>query len=136
MFDLMFDSPSLRRVNNLGLFAVLLEPPMEEAVRESVELLRNDAEAYMWSTFKNPTGPLEGSLETGMLGRATGIVWTDSPYGWRREEGFSGMTDSLGRFFSVDEGIHYMAETLKKDTAWIRDRLELAVQDTLAVIGG
>jgi hypothetical protein len=136
MFDLTFDSASLRRIQNLGLFSVLLEPPMEMAVKESIDKLASDAAVYMWQNFKNPTGPLEGSLETAMLDRMAGWIFTVSPYAWRREEGFSGMTDSLGRFFSIDEGIHYMAETLNKDKFWIRDRLGLAVHDTLAMIGG
>ena|SRR5450755_1678121 len=43
-------------------------------------------------------------------------VTSDLPYARRREEGFSGMTDSLGRFYPNDPGGFYMQQTLEQVT--------------------
>jgi hypothetical protein len=89
----------------------------------------------MYATFINPeAGTLETNFtqdveETG--NGVKGYLINDSPYAWRREEGFSGKTDSLGRFYQNDPGIGYMANTvLMKDDDMVLI-FERAVSDAL-----
>lgn len=134
MFSLTWSSDSLRQILELEEFNGLLEPELEVAMKEIVASFQSDAQAYMWGNFKNPQGDLEDSLQTDVPTPYMGVIWTDSPYAWRREEGFSGMTDSLGRFYADDPGIHYMSKTLSKNKTWYKNRLETAVQHALMLV--
>ncbi len=61
--------------------------------------------------WKKPTGALAGSFSVRPhTGGAEG--GTDLPYGRRREFGFSGRTDSLGRYYANDPGAFYIQTTI------------------------
>ena len=135
-FSFTFDSASLKLIQRMAGFEAFLEPNLEAAMKFIIAGVQDDARAYMWATFQNPTGPLEDSVETDVPDPWTGRVYSESPYAWRREEGFSGMTDSLGRFYAHDPGIHFFARTLRKDKPWIREMLRDAVIDALVAMGG
>ena len=109
------------------------------AMSESVQLLENTAVDYMFSTFKNPTGELEGAFIqtiTPGLDSIEGKLENPSSHAWRRQAGFSGMTDSLGRFFPNDPGIDYMGYALTTDTSAVFDKFVLATQLELIALGG
>lgn len=131
-----FDSASLRAIQRLAGFEAFLAPELEGGMHTIVTNLTGYAQAYMWNTFMNPTGPLEDSVTPDVPNPWTGTVYTDSPYGWRREEGFSGKTDSLGRFYPQDPGIAFFATTLADNLAPIRATLEAAVGRALLAMGG
>src|SRR5450755_1579586 len=61
--------------------------------------------------WQNPSGVLESSFFYD-----GNSVTSDVPYAHRREVGFSGQTDSLGRFYPHDEGTFYMQQTLQQVT--------------------
>lgn len=134
-FTLTFDSNGLDRLRQLADFKQFLEPNLQRAMQSNVDLLQSDARAYMYANFKNPTGPLEDAVQTSVPDAYTGTVFNEAPPAWRREEGFSGMTDSLGRFFPNDPGIHYFATTLAQDRDQIEARFVQAVQDTFSDMG-
>lgn len=110
------------------------------ALESSVEyLLEPTAVNYMYAQFKAPNGGLEGNFSHSYTDIANGvqaIVGNDLPYAWRREEGFSGKTDSMGRYFADDPGIHYMSYSLQENTTTITQQVELAVQLSLQELGG
>jgi hypothetical protein len=55
----------------------------------------------------------------------------DSPYALRRNYGFSGMTDSLGRTFTSDPGIFYAEDALIEDRDWIKKNFQKNVNAAL-----
>jgi phage gpG-like protein len=79
--------------------------------------------------WKNPSGDLEDSIATdsSVPNNWTAIVGTSLPYGRRREFGFSGLTDSLGRYFKDDPGKPYLQPALDSNTGYIEDRVSQAV---------
>lgn len=85
----------------------VFESAMTRAQEESADILISSMQGNM--AWENPTGALEASLAS----RPTGVpfetmVGPDTPYDRRREYGFSGMTDSLGRYYANDPGKPYV----------------------------
>jgi hypothetical protein len=110
----------LQKFSNWG---PALDEWMTIALRLSLDHLFSSAQDYMSSKFKHPTGTLEHNFIQQIYSSSmpvSGALVNDSPYAWRREQGFSGMTDSLGRHFTNDPGIYYMEYTLENETDWIR----------------
>lgn len=102
----------------LASFGPILATELYLAMDVSLNLLEASTISYMFASFYNPSGELEGNFTqeiTQDLGGIQGKLINDSPSAWRREAGFSGMTDSLGRFFPNDPGIDYMADTLANE---------------------
>lgn len=61
--------------------------------------------------WKSGDGTLAGSFYASSRG-----VESDLPYARRREEGFSGRTDSLGRTYTNDPGAFYLKTTITQIT--------------------
>lgn len=99
----------------LGVLGTVLIPGLITPMSQSLDTMENFAVDYMFSTFMNPTGALEGGFYQVITpGEDTlqGELVNPMAYAWRREMGFSGMTDSLGRYYANDPGIDYLWTTL------------------------
>jgi hypothetical protein len=80
-------------------FRPTFESFLTQAGLDSLKALHQSAEYYAWTTFQNPQGTFEDSLAEAMDSPYVGWMGADVPYGRRLNYGFSGMTDSLGRYF-------------------------------------
>lgn len=107
----------------------MLRQYLAEAMQDVVDLLvQAERDAMHW---KHPTGRLEASM-TGLVDSPyQGQAGSDLPYARRREFGFSGMTDSLGRYYAYDPGAFYMTRALADHEQDIAVRFEQAVNDWL-----
>lgn len=65
--------------------------------------------------FVNPTGQLASTINEVIVTEYLAHINVESPYAWRRERGFSGMTDSLGRFYPHDPGVYYAQTTIEEE---------------------
>lgn len=91
------------------------------ATEKSAGRIGDQMIALMDSLFKNPTGELAGSVGVDVVDEYSATVGPHGKaYDWRRDRGFSGMTDSLGRFYPLDPGIFY-AELSIEDQATLLD---------------
>jgi len=77
--------------------------------------------------WKSGDGTLAGSFYASSRGAES-----DLPYARRREFGFSGRTDSLGRHYTNDPGAFYMRATL----ATVEDDIDTAFTDVMTGIFG
>lgn len=79
------------------------------------------------TNWMNPTGTLDTSFT--VLARPYGAeAGSDLPYSRRREFGFSGKTDRLGRYYAHDPGAFYMQKTLQDLPAHVNDALSQLAQ--------
>lgn len=132
-------SSDLAKLRAFDGWQAVLQQYLFNATQDNIDDIEVYAQGYMYSTFKDPQGPLENNFtqDKAVSGRTvTGQLINDSPYAWRREEGFSGKTDSRGRFYQNDPGIHYMSETLLDKTPDIFTRYQQAISDALAELSG
>jgi hypothetical protein len=127
--------PQLAELRQFDNWKDTLQKYLIDATHDGLGDLEIYTQNYMYATFINPeAGTLETNFtqdveETG--NGVKGYLINDSPYAWRREQGFSGKTDSLGRFYPNDPGIAYMANTvLMKDDDMVLI-YERAVSDAL-----
>lgn len=125
----------MANVDRLLAFGDRFEPQIEHALDLSMDGIISAAQAYMWATFINPTGPLEDAFEKTIEG-TTGVISNSMPYAWRREEGFSGRTDVLGRYYPYDPGIHYMQFALDISESFVETTFAIEIETALAMIGG
>lgn len=126
-FSVSFDPESLEKLVKLEGFAALLTPEIQTVLTEAGEMLVTTARANTWSAFASPTGELADSIYFYVVSPTEVDLAVGVPYGRRRELGFSGMTDSLGRYFPNDPAKPYLAPAVESDRDLIRERLKLAV---------
>lgn len=133
--NLGFDKATLQRIESLALFNAILEPNLLDAHEKSLEDLQSGAESWMQASFHNSTGELEGSFERLVESPYTSKLINPSDYAWRRERGFSGMTDSLGRLFPDDPGIAYMEAAITLENLSVEENFREAVEQALIELG-
>ncbi|MGH7748879.1 MAG: hypothetical protein ACREQ5_29570 [Candidatus Dormibacteria bacterium] len=125
----------MANVERLLEFDGIFEPALSKATSLSLDGIESAAQTYMWGTFINPTGPLEDAFEKS-IEDGIGVLANTSPYALRRNDGFSGMTDSLGRYYPSDPGIHYMEFALQISEPFIETTFAIETETALASIGG
>jgi|SRR5579859_2375353 len=103
-------------------------------------LLAKNISVTASSKFRGGTGALASSFSPlGITGSGTGTgmeVGSDLPYARRREFGFSGRTDSRGRYFSNDPGQIYVMEAIVDTEPNIRQYYARALSFILGTVEG
>lgn len=103
-------------------FDAILKKHIAIATEKSAGKIGDFQVQYMWSEFQNPTGPLEDSVSVRMVTEYLAWIGPDpgdpaSAYAWRRDRGYVGQYDVLGRGPYSDLGIRYAeASILDVDT--------------------
>lgn len=112
-----------------------LEASMSEAMQDVVEILSDAATANMH--WKNPSGDLEDSIyeDSQVIDAWHAEVGSSLPYAARREWGFSGMVDSLGRYFRDDPGAFYLTHAQQDHSLDITERIQYAAIQPLNPLG-
>lgn len=129
--SLSLDPDSLKIISDFqnSNFRPLLESNLTYAMNYAVSTLMDSMRSNMDAGFMNPTGALEDSMTPNVTPYLSTITMGE-PYDWRREEGFSGMTDSLGRFYPNDPGIHYAAKAMSKNKTTIGETFSYVIGQT------
>lgn len=112
-------------------------PPVLEkhvAMAMSFSIAGLQADAKSGAPYKD--GNLYGNIQPYVFSPFKAMVYTDLPYSWRQEEGFTGMTDSRGRYFPNYPGTHYMRKALSKNKGTIRAAFESEVYAAIAEVTG
>jgi hypothetical protein len=130
-FRASLDASSLAELVRLAGFAGLLDLEVQQALTQVGILLVGAAQANTWQVFDNPTGALADSIYFYVISPSEIAVAVGVPYGRRRELGFSGMTDSLGRFYANDPAKPYLQPAVDDNTANIEALMAVAVDGAL-----
>ncbi len=137
--SIVVDPAALAAARSMADWQPTLQAELAPAIETSLQNMATTAIGFCFANFMNPSGALEGNFTTQgpMISGASvlGYLVNDSPYAWRREKGFSGMTDSLGRTYTYDPGIAYMENTLMADMSMVLQNVQAAVQAALAKVG-
>jgi hypothetical protein len=108
-YEMTFDAASIRRIAALVYAQPVFEMYYRSAMRASVNrvnaLAQKNAPVGDYPNEKNHTGGnlrrgIRGFVDTPYRGRVG--VLASVPYGARREFGFDGKTDSMGRYYPMD----------------------------------
>jgi hypothetical protein len=133
-FHISLDPQSLSEITQLQGFAGLLNPAVQKGLEESGILLVNTTVANTWNVFANPTGKLADSIYFYVISPTEVAVAVGVPYGQRRERGFSGMTDALGRYYPNDPAKPYAQPAVDQTQQEIQEIMEMAVNSALGRI--
>lgn len=136
MFSLEFDPRSLEALAHLAEFDILLAGSVQAALSHAGDILVQSAVMNTWERFANPTGALAGSIVAVRDNPYTVEVGSDSPYAARREYGFSGQTDSLGRYYANDPGVFYLTDALITHEEIIGQLMAFEIDGALRRLGG
>ena len=135
-FTLSFDQRALAEIAQMYGFGVLLSEEVGQAMTEAGALLQQAAVDNTWQVFEHPTGQLASTIRYISDSPYEVQIGSDSPYARRREYGFSGMTDSLGRTFAHDPGKPYMQPALDDNRNAVLSLIDAGVERAIARIGG
>lgn len=130
-FHASMDPQSLEEIVRLVGFEALLIPEIAGGLTASGTLLVAAAQAKTWEVFKNPTGRLASTIYFYVISPKEVAVEVGSPYGQRREKGFSGMTDALGRFYPYDPAKPYLQPAMDENEGNVLHLMETAVSTAL-----
>jgi len=136
VFALSWDASSLSKIAELEGMGALLDVEIADALIWIGELVSTTAKANTWTAFQNPTGATSDSIGYQIVSPTEVDITVGVPYGRRLEYGFSGMTDSLGRFFPYWPAEPYMQPALDEDRALIEEKMALAVENVIAKVEG
>jgi len=135
ILDIAFDPSSMASMARLLSFDVMLEEEMAPSMDEAGQLVTEAAQANTWTAFQHPTGQLAGSISPVPLGPLEVGIAVGVPYGLRREYGFVGMVDSLGRI-GTDVAEPYAQPALDANAEKVVQLMEEAIARTWIRIGG
>ncbi len=135
LLDIAFDPGSMASISRLLSFDVMLEEEMAPSMDEAGQIVTEAAQANTWTAFQHPTGPLAASIEHVMVSPMEVGISVGVPYGFRREYGFVGMTDSLGRV-GTDPAEPYAGPALDANADKVMQLMEEAIARTWIRIGG
>lgn len=123
-FTVAFTPATMVRIARLAACAPIFEAYYLTAMNACVNKVADEARqrAPVGQSIRGHTG---GTLRRGIQGH-TRSPWLGEvgvtnvvPYAQRRERGFSGMTDSLGRFYPSDPGSFYLQRGLEASRPFI-----------------
>jgi hypothetical protein len=114
----------------------LVDPAIINMLEQTAEDLQQAATDYMYATFLNPSGAVETSWETERDGPFLEGLINTAPYARRLNEGFSGMTDRLGRYFAAwplasPQGYHWAEAAVAAVQGEVADVFRLRIEKTL-----
>jgi hypothetical protein len=133
-FHMGMDPLSLAEIVRMQGFSALLDPEVTAGLAESGALLVSAAVTKTWEVFANPTGRLASTIYFYVMSPTQVALVVASPYGRRREYGFSGMTDALGRFYPYDPAKPYLEPTLTEHEGDVLKIMEARVDTALGRI--
>jgi hypothetical protein len=135
-FAMSFDPASMSEIAQFAGFQAYLSEEVQGAMTEAGQLLAEAAAARTWVVFANPSGRLAGSIMPVLDSPYEVQIGSDLPYARRREYGFSGKTDSLGRHYANDPGKPYFGPALEDNRQAVLQLLDKAVLAALQRMGG
>lgn len=135
-FSASLDPGSLDAITQMLGFQALLDPAIQDALSKAGNLVVTTAQTNTWTVFANPTGNLAASIYFWVASPTEVDVAVGVPYGRRRELGFSGRTDSLGRYYAFDPGKPYLEPAMQEDTDMILMYVAQGVEQAMSAIGG
>jgi len=133
-FSMSFDPGSLESITKLEGFAALLNPEVTDALTQSGQMLVTTAQRNTWLVFAHPTGELADSIYFYVVSPTEVDLAVGAPHGRRREFGFSGMTDSIGRFYPSDPAKPYLQPAVDEDTPMVRELMATAVYNAWGMV--
>jgi hypothetical protein len=136
MFDISFDPASISEIARFYGMATLLSAEVQTAMQEGGDLLTAAAVANTWAVFDHPSGELAGTIHPVMMGPYEVMIGSDDPKARRREKGFSGMTDAIGRYYANDPAKPYMQPALDDNDQAAMTLIEAAAGRAFARLGG
>lgn len=126
-FAALLDTESLNKLVHLAGFAVLLDPEIQAALTQAGKQITEAAQANTWQVFDHPSGALAESIYPWLDSPEELQIVVGVPYGHRREYGFSGQTDSLGRYFANDPARPYLVPALVANEEAVQQLIGQAV---------
>lgn len=131
-FKAVLDTHSLQEIVRLQGFAALLQPKIREALIEGGTRIAKKAQSNARSVFThNSPGGLADSIYPYLASPSELEIRVPKPYGRRREKGFSGMTDALGRYYTHDPAKPYLAPAMESEGPYVERMFAEAFSNAL-----
>lgn len=133
MLALSFDQKALSEIAAFAGFSLMLSDEVQTALHDAGSLLVQSAQGNMH--WQNPTGALEESMGIVSESHFEVIAGSADSKARRRELGFSGMTDRLGRYYANDPGAFFLTDAMQEQQSVILQSVDDAANRAMARLG-
>jgi hypothetical protein len=133
-FSFSFDPESIKEIAAFAGFGVLLSEEVQGAMTQGAGILIEAMRADMH--WKTGDGTLANSLTQITDSPYEVQVGSDDPKAARRNWGFSGKTDSLGRYYANDPGAFYAEHGMAASSQQILTLMDAAMNKAMSRMGG
>ena len=134
--NVALDAASLATLHNFSNYQALLEPELLKAMDRGISLLQATATDEMYNLFQNPTGQAEEAWDTSVQSAYLAIAANTAPYAQRLDYGFSGLTDSLGRYFPYWPAYYWAESTVMDAADQVAAQFQAAIDYANLALGG
>ncbi len=134
MFQVSFDSKSLREMTSFAGLPALFAEEIQGTMKQVGDRLSERAQAKTWDVFKEPMGELASTIAPIAPSPFEVQIGVGVPCGRRLELGFVG-TDSLGRNYNQAPE-PYLQPTLNENAPEVEDMFAVAIEQVLSRITG
>lgn len=131
-FKAELDTASIAEIVRLQGFGALLDPGIRNALVEGGTRIAKQAQDNARSVFiQNSPGGLADNIYPWLASPSEMQIIVDKDYGQRREKGFSGLTDALGRFYPYDPAKPYLIPAMESEGHGVEALFDAAVNNAL-----
>lgn len=118
LYEVTFDPATVAKVSAMSAMVANMPAFYSAAMHASVNYVKDQASGFAPVITGNLRRGLRAIVDNPMQGRVGVVV--SVPYARRRELGFSGMRDSLGRYYPHDPGSFYLRRGLDASLPFIQ----------------
>lgn len=129
--QLGFDAASLATLSRLTEFDAWLAATFADAMPEVLDELEQASQAIMLESFINNGGVAVTAFEQHVSSPWQAELTNTVPYGRRLNYGFSGMTDSLGRYYPYWPAYHWAEKGMDLAAPAVESIFRTAVQTAI-----
>ena len=136
MLSMSFSPESMKELVAFAGFGTMLSEEVQTALKQGGQIIVDASVANTWEVFANPSGALASTLGVVVDSPFEIDVGSNSPYAARREFGYSGKTDSRGRYYANDPAKPYLQPALDDNQQSVLQLIDVAVERALNRVTG
>jgi hypothetical protein len=117
--NVALDEASLAHIAHMAQAELMLNSALLASYPSALDEVQKAATEYMLGVFMHPTGEAETAWEQQIMSPFEAVLTNTSAYGQRLNYGFSGLTDSRGRYYPYWPAYHWAENAVEMSSPFV-----------------